>query len=233
MKIFLAYLLSAFIPFLCEAIALSGFMPFVLLLKRINAEPLYWIEAAIITMLACFTAVFLSHTVFAWLSIKYSIGPILCMVLITIIPNAARIARFRYSKEGFIEWGYAIGALYGFILGALFFVWDVSGNFIMFLGSIPLLLLAYGIILSRTKTFPFWNLVSKFPDEAYDWFCTDACWYIYDPPNGQTLKPDTDKYNGGFTLYVPKLNRRITIFGRFDSIEQSERQFLEKYSKLI
>ena len=72
--------------------------------------------------------------------------------------------------------------------------------------------------------------MSKYPDEAYEWFIKEDCWVVIDPQSGSTETPALEDYNGPFRLCVPKLNgKMVTIYGRFDEIEDSQERFLKLY----
>lgn len=228
MKTAFAYLVAILSTRIMEAVALSLSTPIVLL-KRIDAQPLYWLEAVIVTMMGGFVSVGFTQAVFDWLSVPFSVWPVAIMFAATALHKAGRIMVVRHSSRSPMEWSYAIGGTLGLSVGAAYFVYDASRTTVLSVALIPVVLIAYGILTSRLRSFPFWKVVSELPDEAYDWFTEDPCWSIYDPANGQSVKPNLNDYNGGFPVYVPKLGRRITVYGRFDQIAESEHRFLARY----
>ena len=77
----------------------------------------------------------------------------------------------------------------------------------------------------------FWKTASRFPDEAYEWFRTEACWVIVDPADPSSRAPEPPAaFSGPFRLSVPKLGGRvIKIYGRAHEIANSQEQFLRKH----
>jgi hypothetical protein len=230
MKTAIAYLLSIGSLFIAEPIIGLLFFPLLAYLKRINAELLYWLEGIISTIVSCFAVVLLSTVIFGWLSVEYSLLPIIVMLVLSTINNFSRLARSKGTDRFPMEFSYTIGGTVGFILGALYFIYAVPLKIIISIAAVPVVILLYCLSTSRQKSFPFWKLVSEIPDKAYEWFQNDSCWIIYDPPSGKNEVPDINEYNGGFFLYVPSLNRKITVYGNIDLIEESEKRFIEQYS---
>ena len=230
MKTAIAYLLSIGGLFIAEPIIGFLFFPLLAYLKRINAELLYWLEGIISTIVTCFAVVFLSTAIFGWLSVKYSLLPIIVMLALSTINNFSRLARFKGTDHFPMELSYTIGGTVGYILGALYFIYAVPLKIIVSIAAVPVVILLYCLLTSRQKSFPFWKLASEIPDQAYEWFLNDPCWVIYDPPSGKNEEPDRNEYNGGFYLYVPSLGRKITVYGKFDLIEESEKRFIDRYS---
>jgi len=105
--------------------------------------------------------------------------------------------------------------------------------FIATIIAMPVAILLYCLFISRSRSFPFWKLAAEIPDQAYEWFQNDACWFIYDPTSGKNKQPDLGKYQVGFYLYVPSLGRTIKIYADFHLIEESQKDFIEKYSNSI
>jgi len=80
------------------------------------------------------------------------------------------------------------------------------------------------------STLEFTKLISKYPNEAYDWFKQESyCWKIYEgnlPVNYKDEIPS--KQMKPLRLIVPKLGNRIVyIFGRFPECRESEKRFME------
>lgn len=79
-------------------------------------------------------------------------------------------------------------------------------------------------------TFEFTKLISKYPNEAYDWFKQDSdCWKIYEgelPINYKNEIPS--KRMKPLRLIVPKIGNRIVYyFGKFPECRESEKRFIE------
>ena len=230
MKTAIAYLLSIGCIFIAEPIIGFLFFPLLAYLRRIDAELLYWLGGIISTIVSCFAVVFLSTVIFDWLSVEYSILPIIVMLALSTINNFSRLARFKGTDRFPMELSYTIGGTVGYILGALYFIYVVPLKIIVSIAAVPVVILLYCLLTSRQKSFPFWKLASKIPDQAYEWFLNDPCWIIYDPPSGKNEKPDRNEYNGGFFLSVPSLGRKIKVYGKFDLIEESEKRFIDQHS---
>ncbi len=112
-------------------------------------------------------------------------------------------------NQGFLNYMSSILTIILFIIGIAFAVW---------------------FIVLRQGKIGFWKLAAKYPNEAYDWFMNEDCWVIIDPQSGLTKKPELRDFNGPFWLLVPKLGgRKVTIYGRFDEIEESQKRFMELY----
>lgn len=86
-------------------------------------------------------------------------------------------------------------------------------------------------ILYRVGNPTFWKLASKCPNEAYDWFMAEDCWVVVDSKDPNSCPPELGAdYTGPFMLWIPKLGaRRVTVYGRNDEIEDSERRFMEHF----
>lgn len=230
MKTVFAYLLSITGLFVMEPIGLLFFSLLVAYLKKFDAMLLFWLVGIIATIVSYFTVVFLSTVVFDWLSVEYSLLPIVVMLVLSSMRNIGRLARLRGTRRFPMEMSYSIGGTVGFALGAMYFVYAVPLKIVASVAATPMVVLLCCLLTTRTKSFPFWKLASDIPDQAYEWFLNDPCWVIYDPPSGRNEKPDRNEYSGGFLLYVPSLGRRITVYGKFDLIAESEKRFIEQYA---
>ena len=192
-----------------------------------------WLVGAISTMVSNFAVVFLSTIIFGWLSLEYSLLPLTVMFVSSSLNVLARLARFR-GTEGFaLEVSYGVGETSGFILGAMYFVYLVPLKVIVYIATLPVIVFACCLLISRQKTFPFWKLASDMPDEAYEFFLSEPCWAIYDPPSRKQERPSGRDYTGPFFLHVPSLGRRIAFYGKSDLIEESQRRFIERHSNAL
>ncbi|OGR40439.1 MAG: hypothetical protein A2X29_06030 [Elusimicrobia bacterium GWA2_64_40] len=121
--------------------------------------------------------------------------------------------------------GWAIGDLSGFIIGYLAVKSMIPGLLLAILFGIMCLPAIYMYLTSKQASYEFWNLAAKFPDKAYDLFCSDSCWYL---DESKMIKKN--ELVGPFSLFVPKLDRRIKIWGDAGKIEDSQRKFIERLS---
>ena len=176
MKTTIAYLLSIVGLLAVEPTVEFLFLPLVVGLKRIGTEFLCWIAGIIITIVSCFVVVFLSSLIFSWLSVKYSVLPITAMLVLSSLNSVGRLRRFRGTDRFPMELSFTIGGTIGFILGAMYLVYAVPLKTVSAIAAIPIVFLAYCLLTSRQKSFPFWKLACEIPDQAYDWFLNDPCW---------------------------------------------------------
>jgi hypothetical protein len=230
MKTALAYLLSIGGLFIVGPIIEFFFLPLLAYIKRINTELLFWLEGIVSTIASCFAVVFLSKVIFGWLSVEFSLLPIIVMLGLSTTNNINRLARFRGTDGFALEFCYTIGGTVGYILGALYFIYFVPLKIIVIIAAVPVTILIYCLLTTRRRSFPFWKLASEIPDLAYEWFQNDPCWVIYDPTTGRNKLPDRKDYSGSYFLYVPSLGRKIQVYGNFNLIEESQKRFLDRYS---
>lgn len=74
----------------------------------------------------------------------------------------------------------------------------------------------------------FWHTVSRYPDQAYDWFLGEPCWLVL---HSWDRQPDTHGLAGPFLLAIPKLGgQTVRVYGRLPEIEDSEERFLLQIS---
>jgi hypothetical protein len=97
--------------------------------------------------------------------------------------------------------------------------------------AIILAALLYWFFILRPGRLDFWKVAGKYPDLAYDFFCSRDCWKVFEhglPGNYREVVPH-DEWAGPFRLSVPKLgNKMIHIFGRARDYEDSQNDFLQK-----
>jgi hypothetical protein len=153
------------------------------------------------------------------------------MLTLSSINNINRLKRFKGTDRYHNELSYTIGDTVGFTLGAMYFLYNIPFGIIVSIAAVPVVILIFCLLISRTNSLPFWKLASNLPDQAYNWFLNDgSCWIIYDPPSGKEKKPEINGYSHGLSLFVPSLGRKITVYGKMSLIEESEKQFLEQYA---
>lgn len=81
--------------------------------------------------------------------------------------------------------------------------------------------------LMRSGNLDFWKVANQNANQAYDLFINDDCWVVIHP---NETKPDLKGYTGPFKFVVPKLgNTTITVYGKSDCFEESQKAFLNKY----
>ncbi len=87
--------------------------------------------------------------------------------------------------------------------------------------------------LSKLGSYDFWKVAAKHPNEAYDWFMVDGAWAVVDPDDPMSMRPEPrEEYDGPNWLWIPKLGgRRISIWGRIDSFEASQKRFIARMSQ--
>lgn len=176
---------------------------------------------------SCFVMVFLATHIFGWLSIQFSLWPIIIIFSLTTYNSLDRLDPAK-GKNRPLEISYLIGETVGYTLGALHFVYAVSFKIVLSIAAIPVFVLLCCLQIPRKKSFPFWELAAEKPEEAYEWFQNDPCWVICDPPAGKNEEPDQTEYVGNFHLYVPSLERTITVWGKISLIEESEKRFIDR-----
>jgi len=87
-------------------------------------------------------------------------------------------------------------------------------------GSLVIFALVW-YFFTRLGKLSFWKLAAKFPEVAYEHFQSEECWFIDEVPT-HISKSDVV---GPFKLFVPQLNRFVSIYGIADQIEGSEEKF--------
>ena len=89
-------------------------------------------------------------------------------------------------------------------------------------------------MLGRGGNRRFWKIAAALPDEAYDWFMSEACWVVINSESGAPSPQPRRDYTGPFFLRVPKLGgRNIKVYGLHDQIEESQSRFLERYAEPV
>lgn len=234
MNLYIAYILSLISMPIVASIVGVLFFPLLTYLRKFNAELLYWIEGVISTIFSYFAVVYISKYIFSWLVVDYSILSVLVLFAFLAIHNIGRLIYYYRTDQFMMELSYTVGDTLGFLAGALYFIYSVHFKIVSIIFIIPVLILLYLLLQTKQKSFPFWQLATKVPDTAYDWFTIESCWVIYDPKGGYDSKPDKKDYVGPFRLSVPCLGGRIiSIYGQINNIEDSQKRFIEKYSSLI
>lgn len=100
----------------------------------------------------------------------------------------------------------------------------------------PFILLIFGYLLlyfyhiGGETTFKFTKLISKYPNEAYNWFIQDSdCWTIYEDELPMNYKNEIpSKRMKPLRLIVPQIgNRVVYCFGKYPKCIESEKRFIE------
>jgi hypothetical protein len=75
----------------------------------------------------------------------------------------------------------------------------------------------------------FWKLTRKYPDEAYNFFLENDCWFVVDGVNNSGPPKDKNNWIGPFSLFLPNINKLIKIYGKSAEYEKSEEEFIRKF----
>lgn len=78
----------------------------------------------------------------------------------------------------------------------------------------------------RQGKLSFWKLAARYPEEAYQFFMQEDCWFVDDVPEGVSK----DDVMGPFKLMVPSLGRLIAVYALADRIEESQERFKQRFS---
>jgi len=88
--------------------------------------------------------------------------------------------------------------------------------------GIVALLGVWWVFFHRVGNIPFWKLVSKHPDEAYQFFLREKCWFVDELPT------NIDKIDlvGPVYLFVPSLSgKRVKVYCLAEEIRDSQESF--------
>jgi hypothetical protein len=98
--------------------------------------------------------------------------------------------------------------------------------------GIAVAVVLYWLIILRPGRLDFWKLVAKYPDSAYDHFCSNPCWVVFEsemPEHYRALVPN-DEWDGPFRLWVPKLGGAgIYVFGHKPDYERLQDEFVQQF----
>ncbi len=67
-------------------------------------------------------------------------------------------------------------------------------------------------------------MAAKHPDQAYQFFKDEECWFIDDVPNDI----DSSQTTGPFKLFVPSIDSFVAVYALADEIERSQEKFLQQ-----
>ena len=84
----------------------------------------------------------------------------------------------------------------------------------------------YWFFKLRKGNLSFWQLAAKYPDEAYQHFLKEECWFIDEVPTSIDMKDVV----GPFKLIVPELGRSISVYGIANQIDNSQDEFIKSKS---
>jgi hypothetical protein len=74
----------------------------------------------------------------------------------------------------------------------------------------------------------FWSVVSRNADKAYALFLDDSAWHVLDGVTDADPPPERRKYNGPFLLFVPRLDRQISLYALKAEMKQSQVRILRE-----
>lgn len=118
----------------------------------------------------------------------------------------------------------------------LFFTYGPLPIAIGFLGAVIILKASfwiYGFLrgIMTPGVFNFWQIVAQNPDDAYDFFLNSDIWEVRDYPLGADAKTEfpCDLWAGPFNLYVPKIHKRVCIFGDDKRYMHSQEAFVKAF----
>lgn len=83
--------------------------------------------------------------------------------------------------------------------------------------------------LTRGGNKKFWNLVNKYPLEAYELFKSNSCWFIIHPGENKQ-KPSFGDWSGPFFINIPNIGR-IKVYGKDKEFEIKQKEFIDKITK--
>ena len=84
----------------------------------------------------------------------------------------------------------------------------------------------YWFFILRKGNLSFWQPAAKYPDEAYQHFLKEECWFIDEVPTSIDMKDVV----GPFKLIVPELGRSISFYGIANQIDNSQDEFIKSKS---
>lgn len=169
----------------------------------------------------------LATLLFSWLAVPFSPWALALPVVFYALQDQARIRRAWNTDRHFFELGFGMGDLVGFPLGYLLITGLIPTKYLFVIGVALLIPLIYMYATSRMAGYEFWNLAAKLPDEAYEWFKSEECWYL-DLQEAKNQGVDTA---GPFRLSIPSLGRSIQVWGDSSRYEDSQNRFVQLYKQ--
>ena len=90
----------------------------------------------------------------------------------------------------------------------------------------------YHFVLVKGGNIKFWKAVSGHPEEAYLFFQNNSCFIIFDvkPPGGYLTNLPAGEWEGPFKLYVPSIDKTLTIYGRTPEYQIAQKDFTRNFS---
>jgi|APSaa5957512493_1039668.scaffolds.fasta_scaffold266691_1 hypothetical protein len=76
----------------------------------------------------------------------------------------------------------------------------------------------------------FWKITRNNRDDSYDFFMDNDCWIVFDekPIDGYKNNLPNGELDGPFFQFVPKLDKRVRIYGKVGEYEKSQDNFLNQ-----
>lgn len=91
------------------------------------------------------------------------------------------------------------------------------------------LVVAYYFVILKPGRLDFWKVASNFPDDVFEMFQNQDCWYVFleKPEDGYKSELPPGEWDGPFKLAVPRLGGRlITVYGKVPQYEKAQREFM-------
>ena len=92
------------------------------------------------------------------------------------------------------------------------------------IGAVVVVIAAYWWFILRQGNLSFWKVAAKHPDQAYQFFKDEECWFIDDVP----ADIESSQITGPFKLFVPSIDSFVAVYALADEIERSEEKFLQQ-----
>ena len=84
------------------------------------------------------------------------------------------------------------------------------------------LLVVWWLWSIRRGNLPFWKLVARHPDEAYQYFLKEDCWFVDEVP----INIDKADITGPFQFFVPSLGgKRVKVYCLAKDLDDSQEAF--------
>ena len=109
----------------------------------------------------------------------------------------------------------------------LLFKFIIQIKWIFIALAVIILFIMYSRFLRKSGKIQFWNLVNKHPQQAYDFFINNDCWYVI-YPNEHKPKPIVGEWIGPFFVEMPGIGR-LKIYGKSGYCEIKQEEFMKLY----
>lgn len=88
--------------------------------------------------------------------------------------------------------------------------------------------LYYRFVLVKGGNLKFWKFAKAHPEEAYSFFMGNDAFVVFDsiPLEGFKANSPLGEWDGPFKLYVPSINKFVTIYGRHPGYQTAQEDFM-------